>query len=1167
VADTFPASLTCNWTCVGAGGGTCTASGSGNINGSVSLPAGGSVTYTASCTISAAATGTLSNTATVTGSGVTDPVPGNNSATDSDTLSASADLAITKTDGVTTATPGGSTTYTITASNAGPSNASATVADTFPASLTCNWTCTGAGGGTCASPGSGNINGSVNLPAGGSVTYTASCTISAAATGTLSNTATVTGSGVTDPTPGNNSATDTDTLVAPTVSVSDVSLLEGNTGTTAFAFTASLSAPAVVPVTVHWATADGTATSADGDYQPASGTLSFGTGVSTRQITVLVSGDARFEPSETFFVNLSSPQGGGLTIADGQGQGTIGNDDSQPVISVDSPSVAEGNSGTTSLTFTVSLSNPSYQAVSVAFATANGTATAGSDYAATAGSLTFPAGSAASQPVNVTVFGDTALEASETVLLNLSAPVNGTIGTGTGTGTITNDDARPSLSINDVERPEGNSGTTAFDFTVTLSGPSAETVTVQYATADGIPAARGVPGALAIDADGRHLYAAVPGSAEVVTSEIDTDRRLPASAWGGVRPVATLDAGEAVSGIALDPQSAFALVTRSGGAVSAHPVSRGDLSVLTAPSLLQASVPVVVGAEGGFVYSATRNAALGVQRLDRETGLLLPVDGSPFALPAAAGSVTVDRAGRYVYVTHPDFDAVSVLAVDPGTGALAPVPGSPFAASQGPRALALHPSGAFAYVLAARSQDVLVYRVDAASGALIPQNGAGASTSDGPLALAVHPSGAFLAVANQGSGTVSGYSIDASNGALLPMRGSPWPAGRAPAAVAFHPSGRTAYALDAAAGSIVAWSVDARGRLTPLASSPQALPATAPATAGSDYLATSGTLTFAPGITTRTVSVSVLGDTTLEPDEQFSVVLSGAVNAGAITRSTGVGTLDDDERARMITPVPGTTLPGNPVTFTWSASSTGTGYWLELGTTPGGADLFSEPRSGLSATVAGLPATGVPVYARLWTFLPAPVGWVYFDYTYAAVTGVRAEITTPAPGSTLADSTVTFGWTSGTGVTRYWLYVGTALGGSDLYNADQGTAQTATVSLLPGDGRPVYVRLWSFIAGSGWTSADAQFTSATLLATMTAPPPGSTLTSTATFQWTAGSGALQYWLSIGTTLGGTEVYDGDQGLLRSATVAGLPTTGAVWVRLYTRLPGLGWTQVDYRYNP
>ncbi len=214
VADTFPASLTCNWTCVGAGGGTCTAAGAGNINDLVDLPSGGSVTYTASCTISAAATGSLVNTATVSAM-IVDPVPGNNSATDTDTLDPIADLAITKTDGVTSVAPGGVLTYTITASNAGPSDApGSTVADTFPATLTCNWTCVGAGGGTCMAAGAGNINDSANLPAGGSVTYTASCTVSGAASGSIANTATVTApAGVTDPVPGNNSATDTDMVV------------------------------------------------------------------------------------------------------------------------------------------------------------------------------------------------------------------------------------------------------------------------------------------------------------------------------------------------------------------------------------------------------------------------------------------------------------------------------------------------------------------------------------------------------------------------------------------------------------------------------------------------------------------------------------------------------------------------------------------------------------------------------------------------------------------------------------------------------------------------------------------------------------------------------------------------------------------------------------------
>src|SRR5919197_4902157 len=130
---------------------------------------------------------------------------------------ATADLTITKTDGVSSATPGGSAIYTVTASNAGPSNAlAATVADTFPAVLTGTWTCVGAGGGTCTASGSGDIDDTVNLPAGGSVTYTVSAAVDPGARCTLSNTATVTAPGdVTDPNPDDNSATDSDTLPTP----------------------------------------------------------------------------------------------------------------------------------------------------------------------------------------------------------------------------------------------------------------------------------------------------------------------------------------------------------------------------------------------------------------------------------------------------------------------------------------------------------------------------------------------------------------------------------------------------------------------------------------------------------------------------------------------------------------------------------------------------------------------------------------------------------------------------------------------------------------------------------------------------------------------------------------------------------------------------------------
>ncbi|MEO6191493.1 MAG: proprotein convertase P-domain-containing protein [Thermoanaerobaculia bacterium] len=143
---------------------------------------------------------------------------------DIDTFScASSDLSITKTDGVTTVAPGGSTTYTIVASNAGPTAANpATVTDIFPAACTSvTYTSTAAGGATGnTAAGSGNISdAALNLPAGSSVTYTATCTLSPGASGTLVNTATV-ASGTPDPNTADNNATDTDTFSAASADLS-----------------------------------------------------------------------------------------------------------------------------------------------------------------------------------------------------------------------------------------------------------------------------------------------------------------------------------------------------------------------------------------------------------------------------------------------------------------------------------------------------------------------------------------------------------------------------------------------------------------------------------------------------------------------------------------------------------------------------------------------------------------------------------------------------------------------------------------------------------------------------------------------------------------------------------------------------------------------------------
>ena len=141
------------------------------------------------------------------------------------------------------------------------------------------------------------------------------------------------------------------------LSISDVSKAEGNTGLTPFTFTVSLANATTKTVTVNYATADGSATVAGGDYVAASGTLTFNPGDVSKTVTVSVKGDTVYEPDETFLVNLSGASN--AAIVDDQGLGTILNDDdgpALPLISINSVTVIEGNSGTVNATFTVSLS-------------------------------------------------------------------------------------------------------------------------------------------------------------------------------------------------------------------------------------------------------------------------------------------------------------------------------------------------------------------------------------------------------------------------------------------------------------------------------------------------------------------------------------------------------------------------------------------------------------------------------------------------------------------------------------------------------------------------------------------------------------------------------------------------------------------------------------------
>jgi hypothetical protein len=263
--------------------------------------------------------------------------------------------------------------------------------------------------------------------------------------------------------------------------------------------------------------------------------------------------------------------------------------------------------------------------------------------------------------------------------------------------------------------------------------------------------------------------------------------------------------------------------------------------------------------------------------------------------------------------------------------------------------------------------------------------------------------------------------------------------------------------------------------------------------------------------------------------------------------------------ATMASPTSPSTLSGNSVTFTWNAGTGATGYWLDVGTAEYGNTIYQSgtlANTVFSKTVSGLPTTGGPVYATLYTIDSNSGTKVYNEYTYTAFNTASvtpAAITSPSSPSTLTANSVTFQWSAGTNVTSYWLDVGNTLGGNQWYQSGIIATLSATAPNIPPNGSTVYVTLYSLAGGLKFPNSYT-YTAANG-AQMVSPPPGSTPLSGAsvTFTWSAGTGFTSYELSVGSTYGGADIYPlTNVGDVTSTTVSGLPTNGStVYVTLYS----------------
>jgi hypothetical protein len=754
------------------------------------------------------------------------------------------------------------------------------------------------------------------------------------------------------------------------ISVGDVTVTEGSSGNATATFTVRLSRSSTNPVTVSYATADGTAR-APSDYAGATGSVTFVPGSMAETVPITIIGDSVEEPDEALALNLMLP--GNAALLDSHGIATIIDDDTLPGVSIADRTVVEGNTGVVNAVFTVTLTESAGHNVVMNYATSNGTAAAGADYTTTSGQLTIPAG-ATSGTITVPVVGEAVTELDETFLVTLSGLTGGVLTRGQATGTITNDDAT-TINVSDVTVTEGNSGSLSAVLTVSLSAPSSQTVTVNYATADGT--------------------AVAPSDYSPVS--------LPLSFAPGVT---SLDLAVAIFGDTRDEINETLTVVLSAPVNVVIGDGSGLITILDNDGTPSLSIADITRAEGN---TGTVNAVF--------TVTLTAISGQTVTVAYATADGTATAPADYTTTT-------GTLTIAAGTASgqiLVPVVGD----------LRDEPNETFVLNLSGPTNATLA---DTQSVATITDNDAGPSISINNVTVTEGNAGTVNAVFTVTLNRASSFPITVNYATSNNTAVAPNDYTAVSGTLSFPPDTTTTQITVPVAGDVLdeaneTYNVNLSGATnatigdalgvgtitdndaTPSVvitnvtiAEPVAGPANAvftvtmsavsgrqasvnyatgggSAAAGTDYTTTTGTLTFAPGVTSLQINVPVLVDTLDEANETFNVNLSGA-SALTIADSQGVGTINDDD------PLPSVSI--NNVTLTEGPT----------GTTLATFTLTLSTASGRSLSVGWITANGTATSPSDYT---AASGTVTFA---AGVTSQTISIT--IVGNAVAEPNETF---------------------------------------------------------------------------------------------------------------------------------------------------------------
>ncbi|MEM1178345.1 MAG: Calx-beta domain-containing protein [Acidobacteriota bacterium] len=733
------------------------------------------------------------------------------------------------------------------------------------------------------------------------------------------------------------------------LSISDVTADEGDTGSVDFIFTVTLAGDVAGGFTVGVATADGTATAASGDYDAVAATLTFdGVNGESETFTVSVDGDAFLEDNETFTVTLGAPSDPSVGVPDPVGLGTITNDDAAS-ISINDVTAAEGDAGTVNFGFTVTLTGDVQDSFTVDVATQDGTATVASgDYAAAGDTLSFVGIDGETEILVVSVAGDDRLEPDETFSVALGTPTNGLVAVtaGTGTGTVQNDDVA-SLSITDVAAAEGDAGTTDFTFLVTLTGATDGAFTVGAATADGSATAASGDYAPASET---LAFTGGDGETESVTVSVAGDTVLESDETFFVLLGSPSNPGvDLADGTGLGHITNDDLVSLAIDDVSVIEGDAGDVELLFTATLTgdaDGAFTVDVATQDGTATSASgdytaANATLSFAGTSGET--------ETFTVTASGDSVVEDDETFTVRLGTPSDGRITV-ADGAGTGTLENDDGATISIADvaGAEGDAGVTDFVFSVTLNGAVEGGFTVAAEARDGTATEGSGDYVETAatltfsgtDGEVESFTIP--------------VAGDTAVESDELFLVLLGAPSQSGVSAAdgsATGTIENDDTAslriddvsVTEDDAGTTDLTFSVtltgDVEGGFTVSAATEDGT-ATA---AGGDYVATAQTLTFSGDDgEVESFTVGVAGDTVLEEDETFSARL-GAPSAAAVTLDDGLGAgtiLDDDSASISIGDAVVTEGDAGPSTLLFTVTLAGDvegGFTVPVSTADGSA--------------------------------------------------------------------------------------------------------------------------------------------------------------------------------------------------------------------------------------